>query len=462
MKILLSDALDKAYQGLGFEVKGFKSALLGLCVDIDRYLNITCCIDINEDADQEKFSKALKIFPRFKSLTLEQFNRYLALFREIRDENAHYYLARPIHFDEDLEKFVLENAMVSLCKTSHQGNITVYGTVLVLAMLSQKYMIWPFCTTFFENRYFAEISKHEKGQFRIQQQSFLELLCGNGKPSVQDKKRSLDRDEVYINNTLKRTLTLVFFDLEIMIVGKGSHLRKGTPSFKALLESAELFDKRLTSQIIWLRNQWFHGAFVGDEVVYENKTSPFTLELVLGILNDLLKALKEGGRKPEQLIKDLNDTSQAFFDFNALRIVEVSYKILDSRLLKEEKLEGRLSNAEFAFDRMKNTSKELYEAFAGLRDNEDLTWDVKAAKFQNDTRPRKTKTSNLRIFKIHCDSGFKIGEFRTTRQDIILADVALEDGFENTVNGINVSSLQGKEAEHLSKFITILEAKLPG
>ena len=107
MKAFLSDTLDEAYQGLGDELAGFKSALLGLCIDIDRYLDITCHIDIGRDADQTEFRKALTIFSRFKSLSLGQFNRYLALFREIHDENAHHHLARPIHFDENLERFVL-------------------------------------------------------------------------------------------------------------------------------------------------------------------------------------------------------------------------------------------------------------------------------------------------------------------------------------------------------------------
>ncbi len=461
MKVFLRDNLDDAYRALGHDLAGFKSALLGLCIDIDRYLNIICQIDISEDADQEKFDKALKILPRFKSLSLEQFNRYLSLFRDIRVENAHYYLASPIHFDEDLEKFVRENAMVSLCRTSYQGNISVYGTVLVLALLSQKYMIWPFCTAFFENRYFFEITKHERGQFIKQQQSFLELLCGNGKPSQQDEKRYSDPSKHYINDTLKRTLTSVFFDLEAMVIGEEGHLRKWMPSFKTLLEDAELFDKELASQITWLRNQWFHGTFVGDQVVYENETRPFTLELVLKILNDLLKDVKSGESKPEQLVNDLNNASQAFFDFNVLRIVEVSYKILDSRLLMEEKLESRLNNAAFAFDKMMRASEELYEAFAGLRSDAFLSWKLKPAKFQDGTKPRKTLTANLKVFKIHCDSGFEIGEFKTSRQDIILADVDLEEEFANKVNGMDMPSLQGKEVGHLSKFITILETSLP-
>ena len=233
------------------------------------------------------------------------------------------------------------------------------------------------------------------------------------------------------------------------------------PSFKTLLEDAELFDEELTSQITWLRNQWFHGTFVGDQVVYGNETRPFTLELVLKILNDLLKDVKSGESNPEQLVIDLNNASQAFFDFNALRIVEVSYKILDSRLLTKEKLESRLDNAAFAFNRMMRTSAELYEAFAGLRSDAFLSWKLTPAKFQGGTKPRKTVTPNLKVFKIHCDSGFKIGELKTSKQDIILADVDLEEGFANKVNGMDMPSLQGKEVGHLSKFITILEAELP-
>ncbi len=461
MKISLSDTLDEAFRGLGNELTGFKSSLLGLCVDIDRYLSITCQIDTSGDVGLEEFSKALEIFPRFKSLTLEQFNRYLILFRKIRDESAHYHLAMPIPFDEDLEEFVWENAMDPIWKTSFHGNITVYGAVLVLALLSQKYMIWPFCTTFYGNRYFIEITKHGRGDFRIQEQKFLEFLCGKGKPIVQAMGRTLEKDEIYINDTLKRTLTSVFFGLEIITMSEDDRLRSSIPSFRRLLEGSKLFDGDLTERIVWLRNQWFHGTFIGDEVVYDNKTIRFTLELVLGILNDLLKAIRQEDRKPEWLIEDLNAASQAFFDFYALRIVEVSHKILDSRLLREEKLEDRLKSARAAYERMKNASQDLYEAFASLRYDGFLLWNVKPAKFQDDIKPRKTMTANLKIFKIHCDSGFRIGDFKTNRQDIVLASVSVETGFENKVNGIELPSLKGKEVGHLSKFITIFEAELP-
>ena len=340
-KISLNQTLDRAYSYSDNLVE-LKSAMMGLCTDIERYFTVAFDVNLNEEIDDESFRRILHVFPRFGALTIEQFNRFIILFVYIRGVNAHLYLSKPIYLSADLKEFITNNTHPQYL-IEDENKLTVYGSVLVLSMMAQKYMIWPFCTSFLRNDFFIEIGKCDAmSDFQVSQQKFFNNICGRGKPLTQNAEPISGVDSSYINDVLKRCLTSVFFDLEKVLVNYKGYPNK-TASLSSMLERNRLFSEGLISRIVRLRNCcWFHGSFIGDEVEYNNEKFEFNLEFVVKTLKEIAE---EGQRHLitfSLVINDISYFAQNFFNYYVLRIVEVSYKILDNRLLTEDKVESRL------------------------------------------------------------------------------------------------------------------------
>ena len=454
----LNQTLDRAYSYADSNLVELKSAMIGLCIDIERYFKVAFDANLNEKIDDDTFRRILIVFPRFRSLTIEQFNIFIILFVYIRGVNAHLYLSKPIYLDADLKEFIINNALPQYI-IEDENKLTVYGSVLVLSMMAQKYMIWPFCTSFLRNQFFIEIEKNDAmSHFQISQQNFFNNICGIGKPLTQNATRVSGVELSYINDVLKRCLTSVFFDLEKVFANyKGCS--KKTTSFSSTLKHNELFDKRLISRIICLRNCWFHGSFIGDEVEYNNKKFKFSLEFAVETLKGIAKEGKKDPVTFSSVINDISYFAQNFFNYYVLRMVEVSYKILDNRLLTKDKVESRLTNAERAFRRINNVDISVFEMLSELICHEEIKWNVGASKFL-DKCPRKFDCSNLKIAKIHCSRGFTIGGFKTERTDIILALVGIKEDYKNLVNGIDLYDYEYKVVKTCSKFISIIEMKI--
>ena len=97
----------------------------------------------------------------------------MILFVNIRGVNAHLYLSKPIYLDDDLKYFIISNTHPSYI-LEDDNKITIYGAVLILMLMAQKYMVWPFCTSFFRCEFFMEIGKSEEmSNFQIAQQKNL-------------------------------------------------------------------------------------------------------------------------------------------------------------------------------------------------------------------------------------------------------------------------------------------------
>lgn len=457
-KISLNQTLDKAFSFSDSNLVELKSAMLGLCSDIERYFKIAFDINLNEEVDDESFRRILYVFPRFGSLDIEQFNRFIIIFVNIRAVVAHLYLSKPIYLDEDIEEFIVGNIKPEY-QIEVDKKITVYGAVLVLTMMAQKYMIWPFCTSFMRSEFFGEIgASEEMSKFQIAQQKILNTICGNGKPLTQNAEPIKGIESTFINEVLKRCLTLVFFDLEKVLVDYRD-CRSKSPSLSSMLKNHPLFDEETISRIIQLRNCWFHGSFIGDVVECEGTKFEFTLEFAVETLKQIAEVAKKDTLQFSLIINDINYFGQNFFNYYVLRLVEVSYKILDKRLLTEEKFEERLNNMDSAFLRFSKVEPSVFEMFSSLINHENLRWKVGAAKFL-DKYPRKFDCGNLTISKIHCDKGFEIGNFKTNRKDIVLADVGLDEENLNLINGLTLNNMQMTVEKKCSKFITVVNVTI--
>lgn len=457
-KISLNQTLDRAYSVTDSNLAELKSAMIGLCADIERYFKVSFDVNLNDEIDDEAFRRILYVFPRFGALTIEQFNRFVVLFINIRGINAHLYLSKPVYLDDDLNQFIKDNTSPSYI-IEDENKITIYGAVLVLTMMAQKYMIWSFCTSFFRSEFFLEIDKSETmSNFQITQQKVFNDICGLGKPLTQNAEPISGVESIFINDVLKRCLTLVFFDLEKALKNYRGCSIKCT-SLSRMLKDNSLFEEKLISKIVKLRNCWFHGSFVGDIVEYEDSKFEFSLEFAVQTLKELAEVAKKDMIQFGLIVNDISYFGQNFFNYYVLRLVEVSYKILDNRLLTEDKLESRLDNVDFSFRRFEKVNPQVFEMFADLLNHDEIRWNVSAAKFL-DKLPRKFDCKTLKIAKIHCAQGFKIGDFQTTRTDIVLALVGMRDDYKNFVNGIDLYDAEYCVEKKYSKYITLVNIEL--
>lgn len=457
-RISLNQTLDRAYSVADSDLVELKSAMIGLCTDIERYFKVAFDVNLNEEIDDDAFRRILYVFPKFGPLTIEQFNRLVILFVNIRGVNAHLYLSKPIYLDDDLKYFIISNTHPSYI-LEDDNKITIYGAVLILMLMAQKYMVWPFCTSFFRCEFFMEIGKSEEmSNFQIAQQKKFNGFCGLGKPLTQNAKPVQGIESTYINDVLKRCLTLVFLDLEKVLKNyKGCSLK--TASLSGMLKGNSLFDETLISKIVKLRNCWFHGSFIGDIVEQNEGNFEFTLEFAVDVLKELAEVANKDVNQFGLIINDIHYFAQNFFNYYALKLVEVSYKILDNRLLTEDKLDSRLDNIDFSFKRFEKVDSKVFEMFADLINFHQIRWNVSASKFL-DKLPRKFDCENLKIAKIHSDKGFKIGDFKTDRKDIVLALVYVKEGYKNLVNNIDLQSVANTVEKECSKLMTIVNINL--
>ena len=137
-------------------------------------------------------------------------------------------------------------------------------------------------------------------------------------------------------------------------------------------------------------------------------------------------------------------------------MVELSYKVLDSRLLTEDKVESRIQKLNQAFLRFSKTDVNYLDLAGKLIDPEHMKFYVTASKFL-DKMPRKTICDNLKIIKLHSTSGFEIGKYKTYQQDLYLVSIDLRERFQNTING---KYLDKFETENIIKYgskITVVE-----
>lgn len=461
-KQLLTNTLEKIFESsTENNLIVIKSALLSLCADIERYFKRYFNISLNKKISIFELENIYEIFPKFSQLSVEQFNRFILVFINIRNTCSHLYKAKPIYLDTDLKNFML-NYGNNLYPLEMNGRITMYGTVVFLSFLSQKYMVWPFCTSFFKNTIFKEIGNKgsEMSSFQMNMQKLLNRNCGIGKTLVDEQNiyQISKRDLQYLNDTLKRSLTSIFFDLERCLSVRKSRCPKDN-SLVYKLRTSGNFNENIITQIKKLRNCWFHGDFIGDAFENDNEDFNFTFEFVLNTLKNILDALTKSYVDCNLVVKDINLLGQALFNFYILRILECSYKILNKKLLDADKFEERLDNSYRAFIKMTSINKNLFTLFSNLITSNKLKFVLNGSKF-SDNKKRAFSTTNLKIAEIHSSTGFKIGDCVSQRTDIILAIVSIKDEDRNMVNGYSLENIKYSFKDNLCRFVSIIEINL--
>ncbi len=412
--------------------------MISTCAEVDRYLRESLNINLGEDISEEQLNGFYAIFPALTNLSLEQINRLLLLFGNIRNINAHLYSNKPLYLDEDLA-----NYFKSIIKPSYeitQGKeLTIYGMYFVILFLCQRYQAWGFMTSLLSKHYFVEI---KSGSFQTdlisrEQKEVAASVCGKGKPNYHfDRSIESKVDVLGLNNLCYQNMTTIFFDLERTANWSGATFyNKKTPSLAKILSYKSTFSENseLLNRIMQLRNDWFHGKCLYDYVEIDGKEVLFTIGLINSVLLDMKQAIANDdvfGR----VLDDIDNFGRMLVKYYSARLIEVTYKILDTRLLTIDKVESRLSDADIAYERLISGSEEYYDSAMKLLSNNKMDWVIISNKFL-DFRQRTTVTDRLYIMKIHSDIGFDIGGFHTDKKDICLAEVDLPEMYQNTING---------------------------
>lgn len=434
-RISLKDSLFCAYSVINENVLDIKSSVINLCSDIDRYFTLGLGINISKVFDEDDFNKIVELFPFLSNMSIDLLNRLMKLVLVIRNISAHLHLCLSVTIDEDIENY-LTSIVAPTYPISIDRELTTYGQAYVLCFVSQKYNLWPFLTSYFKCCNFGEICiMGGKGmnEFQVAEQHKMQTYCGIGKPIYPDNKKSIDWQ--FMNDLFKKHMTKIVFQLE------KECLHTTQPSSYSWALSKSLKESRVFSKnpdaidlIIFLRNCWFHGTNLNDEIIYNRTNRKLNYKFIFDSFFRIKKCLLKT-ESFKSVLKELNKFASSSINFYCLRLVEVSYKILDNRLLTEDKLDSRLDNLDSAYTRFLQTNKDFYELCGKLIEPDDLSFNVSGSKFL-DNMPRKTVCHNLQIIRFHSQNGFEIGNYHTDKQDITLALVRLNKNFQNKVNGI--------------------------
>lgn len=84
---------------------------------------------------------------------------------------------------------------------------------------------------------------------------------------------------------------------------------------------------------------------------------------------------------------------------------------------------------------------------------------VTASKFA-DNLARITSCSNLKIYKIHSDSGIRIGDYYSPKKDLYIANIDLDNVFVNKINGFELNELVFWNEIKIGKKISIYDVEI--
>lgn len=457
-KHFLTDPVSKVYDIVGRETIILKGGFIGLCTDIDRYFLRAFGYDLDKRLENNDNAFFQEVFPILSGFPMEILEGLREVFNEIRDVNAHLFLNKRIRLDP-----LLAEQLTSVVEPQQyivsNGELTVYGMIYVLTFMCQKYQLWPFITKCYRSEFFADIIADDLSEAQISLQHYLQGFCGVGKP-IYNLSAGTDKVQMqFLNDTCKRSMTQVFFDLEQSIL-KWTFSSKKVPKFSYLLNSNPPFSSNpsIKNKLIQLRNRWFHGVLLFDQLDTNNSEDYYSLDHLLSVFTDL-RQLLAGNESYKNVVFDISSFAQSLLDFYCLRLVEVSYKLLDSRLLTQEKVDSRIKGSYKAFENFKKQPAAFFETVVSLTEKKQLSFDLAASKFA-DSFPRKTVTNKLSLFAIHSDIGFSIGGFHSDFKDLFIAEIDLDEQYQNTINNWRLSDIQSVSKQWYSSFICIKEARM--
>lgn len=413
----LEKTLFSAFKYVSDAVIRSKSGLVGFCSEIDRFLTITLGININKEITMEQANSLFEYFPNLKTMPFNLLEKLFFLIKDIRNVSAHLFLSSELTVDIELLKF-LSKIVEPLYKVEVDGKLTIYGCAYVLSFICQKYQTWPFITNYF-NKDICGFKSNELSKIQTEINKHCQSYCGIAYPLYPENHPIPKGELIYLNDLIKSTLNKIFFKLEF-ILSKGVMARTNdNRSFIHILKHSKTgFSNKLINKLNSIRNLWFHGTMIYDKIK-DDYIEEFNLKTISDTLVELLEECEIDGRRYKVIIDAIRSMGFQLYDFCSLRLVEVTYKLLDRKLFDETKIEERITNSVKAFTRLIKTNEYGFlEAAYNLAPNAHK-YVVAAAKF-TDIFPRSIRTSNLKIYKINSMNGIKINDIVTKETEVYI------------------------------------------
>ena len=452
-----NQTLFSAYALPDKETKLLKAAFIGLCSDVDRFFRMSFGVDIYSQVNEESFYSIKRPFPNFRKISLEQFNRLLFTFSCIRDVNAHLYLNKPIYIDEDIVEFINE-IITPKYNLSSNKEITIYGAMCIVLLFSQNYQFWSFNTEVIRHNVFLEISKKSLPDFQKDFQLYHKKILGKCKPIFPDSYLFFTKlDVLFFIEEVKKTLTRLIFDFESN-ASKPHKMSRRAVSIKTLLSKYKcLKDKdELIYRIVELRNIWLHGYRLFDTVYTKDGTFVFDFDYLFDVLTSIKRAFVSPNITP--IIKDINECGSKMIDFYTLRLIEISYKILDVSLLKEEKLSERISNSMRAYERCMVPEEWFYNNAKKLLVSDKIKWFLAPSKFEDD-KTRTMENERLGVFVFNSPNGFDIGDMHCESTQMVLTNINCSIKNQLKINGKYLYEYKNETVSKYS-FIDVYQINL--
>ncbi len=459
-KLSLEMPLDVAYSVINHTTIGVKSSVIALCSDIDRYFRLKLDLNVSNHINEFEYNRVKREYPYLANMSLEQFNRLLIVFKSIRDINAHLHLRKPVFIDDDIIEY-LTYILQPDYALEVNNKLTVYGEAYILYFLSRKYNIFPFVTAFYKFEYFKEISKmtgKEKSDYQVNTQHVVQELCGIGKPIYPNNVDKFNYQ--FMNDLFKKYMTRIIYSIE-KCCSKTNKSFDNTWSMSKILNNSSAFDfdEEVYNLIITLRNCWLHGFCLDEQIDFDGKSIKLDYQFIFTSFTKIKRCLMNHEEEFKLVIDELNDFAISCFNFYVLRLIEVSYKVLDSRLLSEDKIDSRVRNLNLAFERFNKAKLDYYELAGELIEPDDIVFKVGGSKFADETT-RMTKCYKLNIIKFQSEDGFDIGDYHTDNKNLVLASIDIDGDFSNEINGRYLSEYSLENEKKFGNRISVYDAVL--
>ncbi len=431
--------------------KLIKTSLIGLCSDVDRYFRVTFGVDMYKEVNERDFNKIKGVFPNFRLLNLEQFNRLLFTFISIRDLSAHLFLNKPIYLDDDLKEFI-KGLVDSPYSLANGKEATLFGIICVVLLFSQNYQLWYLNTGIMRHTIFSEIQKNSIAQFQQDFQKKYSVLVGIGKPCRPEEYLFFTKNGItFFVEEVKKTLTRLIFDFE-EFPGKKQKMSSRASNIKIMLNKYDcLKDKQnLIERICILRNCWLHGYRLFDHIKVGDKEFDFDFNYLFEILIDIKNAFA-GTPRSYEILSDISRCGSSMIDFYTLRNIEISYKILDSKLFEQGKINERITKSVTAYQRAMSAEVWFYNGAKSLMHGNNKTWYLAANKFK-DKKERVLKGDRIEVYKFSSDNGFDIGSVHIDNNEMVLTNIDCPIEDQLTINGKYLEDYKEKIADAYGIF----------
>ena len=454
-RLELKKTISSNYETITNSLLNVKVAFMGMCADIERYLSRGCKEKIFLRADLEPVTiQAMNhLYPRLSGLSLSQWNELSQIFLDIRSSNAHLYCNKKIIISDGLRCYLEGVVEPELPIVADDNELTIYGAYYVLMLLGQAFQQWPFISSLLSAKNFKDIHKKDSEKFRRSSQHYLQRFSGIGKPGAT-------LETIDLNHTLTREMTGIFLLLEEAALNRNTAMSKRR-SFKTVLKHITVMkeDKVFADRLTDLRNAWFHGCWLEDEVKNSNgEVKKFDFYETIDTLVMLRDKIK-GRSRYTNVLDQIHELGAGLLDCWILRMVELTYKVLDSRLLVSSKLQGRVENLNTAYKRFSSMSDRFYQASSRLLNDGPRIWRAAASKFSTaDYRERVTRVNELKIIVFENENGFDIGSCHTESKRLIFCNVDIPEQFECTINQKRLEDYSLRPIRKINGRINVYQA----